>query len=198
MREGTSFNVALAKWTCRRPAFKLPQGTRYQTLGHPQTIVLILTLSKFHLATFHWLPKDKMCINDIVFVPDYCEVMKALIFSNYQGCFNDLFFFFSMSVWNQMNLSRHLLVIILLKPQSGKDCCLKFWRTCCLQGRSMCSELVCLRAKVIQWKVKLKNHKIIAKKKFLTGCFRAKDDLKKETDPFKKKVKSFWNFLSIK
>ena len=99
MREGTSFNVALAKWTCRRPAFKLPQGTRYQTLGHPQTIVLILILSKFHLATFHWLPKDKMCINDIVFVPDYCEVMKALIFSNYQGCFNDnLFFFFSMSV----------------------------------------------------------------------------------------------------
>ena len=39
------------------------------------------------------LPKDKMCINDIVFVPDYCEVMKALIFSNYQGCFNDNFFF---------------------------------------------------------------------------------------------------------
>ena len=130
-----------------------------------------------------------MCINDIVFVPDYCEIMKDLIFSKYQRSFNNnLFFFFSMSVWNQMNSSRHLLVIILLKPQSGKDCCLKSWRTCCLQERSMCSELICLRAKVIQWKVKLKNHKIIAKKKCLTGCFRAKDDLKKETDPFKKKV----------
>ena len=163
VREGTSFNIALAKWLCNRPAFKLQQGTRYQTLGHPQTIVLIITLSKFHLATFHCLPKGKICINDIVCMPDYCEIMKDLIFSNYQGRFDDNLFFFCMSVWNQMNLSRHLLVIILLKPQSGKDCCLKSWRTCCLQGRSMCSELVCLRAKVIQWKVKLKNHKIIAK-----------------------------------
>ena len=39
-----------------------------------------------------------MCINDIVFVPDYSEVMKALIFSNYQGCFNDNLFLFLLHV----------------------------------------------------------------------------------------------------
>ena len=43
--------------------------------------------------------------------------------------------------WNQMNLSRHPLVIILSRHLSEKDCCLRSLRTCFPQGRSKLSKV---------------------------------------------------------
>jgi len=92
--------------------------------------------------------------------------------------------------WLQISTSRLLLETILQRSQFWKACCQKSWRICWQLGRSKFHEL---------WKLLFLVKQILVnvqKVRFLVSCthlslsvaHRAKEDLKLETDPFRKKV----------